>query len=139
MSFHISKPQLFGLSALFWLIAGVNVLRVGIVHWPDHYLYGCYQIAGSLLIFLFFILIFYRMFRKNVLRIEQAPGLRLSPLALFDAKGWGITLFMILLGVTVRRLGLFPGWLIATFYTGLGTALLLTGVFFLYHLIKQKA
>ena len=27
--------QLYGLAALLWLIAGVNVLRIGLVNWPS--------------------------------------------------------------------------------------------------------
>lgn len=40
--------------------------------------------------------------------------------------------FMITLGVSIRRYGLMPLWFIALFYTGLSSALVLTGIRFLF-------
>ena len=31
----MTHRQLYGLAALLWLIAGVNVLRIGLVNWPS--------------------------------------------------------------------------------------------------------
>jgi len=50
----------------------------------------------------------------------------------FDARGWIIMAFMITLGVSIRRYGLMPLWFIALFYTGLSSALVLTGIRFLF-------
>lgn len=55
-----------------------------------------------------------------------------------DAKGYIIMIVMMSLGIGLRNAGFVPLNWIQTFYTGLGTALALAGILFLYEYIKVK-
>jgi hypothetical protein len=46
-------------------------------------------------------------------------------------KGWIIMIFMIAFGITIRAFHLLPNSFISVFYTGLSTALIITGFLFL--------
>lgn len=69
--------------------------------------------------------------KKNKRRISQ-KGDSNCLMGFFDARGWIIMAFMITLGVSIRRYELMPLWFIAPFYTGLSSALVLTGIRFLF-------
>lgn len=53
----MTHRQLYGLAALLWLIAGVNVLRIGLVNWPSEtsILVSILWLIGSLAFFAGFI------------------------------------------------------------------------------------
>ena len=76
----------------------------------------------------------------NILRIERIgqKADRNCPFSFFDVKGWLIMGFMITLGILVRKLHLLPTSFIAVFYTGLSSALILTGILFLVQWQKTK-
>lgn len=46
-------------------------------------------------------------------------------------KGWIVMIFMITFGVTIRHFQLLPNSFISVFYTGLSSALIITGILFL--------
>ena len=89
MRWRVSRRTLLLIAGLVWIIAGANILRIGII-------------------------------------------------TFFDVKGWLIMGFMITLGILVRKLHLLPTSFIAVFYTGLSSALILTGILFLVLWQKTK-
>jgi hypothetical protein len=136
LKFRVRRKTLIITAGFVWIIAGGNILKIGVLtglkdpsRWSE-------EALGAILIFgVFFFLIFKRMFVKHTLRIALKDDQN-HPLAFFDAKGWIVMGFMMTLGITIRAFHLLPDWFIAFFYTGLSIALILTGSLFLFHLRK---
>lgn len=139
----MSKRTLLVIAGMLWLIAGVNVVVVGI----NAYIAAAAQpvilaalIAGSAVVFaLFFLRIFKPYTAKHAARIAAMTDERVPALRFMDRKGYIMIIAMIALGAGLRLSGIVPDWFIAFFYTGLGTALALTGILFLKRAIQSRA
>lgn len=133
----VKKNILFLLAGLFWLIAGVNVVRIGldVMHDPESRLFVFLTLV-LIIFFLFFQFIFARIVKENVSRIEQLDDDQVPFWQFMDKKGYIIMTFMITLGVTVRYLNLLPDFFISFFYIGLGGALTLTAFKYIPHYFK---
>ena len=87
-------------------------------------------------------MVFGRLVTKHTRRIRAYEQERLFFLHFFDTKSFLIMAFMMTGGILIRSLSLFPESVIAVFYTGLGSALLLAGVLFgknyLQHFQKEQ-
>lgn len=130
-----SRRTLYLLASLLWIVAGANVLRIGLSAWLD---WG-HSSLGSLLYLVgslgfFSLLIFPRVAQRNISYISSHPAPR--PWHCMSPKAWVIMLVMISLGISLRLLGLVPVDFIAGFYTGLGTSLMLATYPYL-HQYKQ--
>lgn len=129
----VKKESLLLIAGIVWLIAGINVVLIGV----DALLgFDGWKLAalmlGALVIFtLFHVRIFTPMAKRNEARILQYGSEGANPLAFLDKRGWIIMGFMMLLGFGGRALGLFPDVFVAFFYPGLGFALAVTGFGFL--------
>ncbi|WP_321438930.1 hypothetical protein [uncultured Bacteroides sp.] len=130
MNFKVNNRQLLLLAGMVWIVAGANILRIGILTWLTDSQYWLFKAGEATLVFLiFFNLIFKKLYNKHTDRIcKKANNNHL--LSFFDFKGWIIMFFMITLGVTVRKFQLLPNSFISVFYTGLSTALIITGILF---------
>ncbi|MBP6066236.1 hypothetical protein [Bacteroides sp.] len=138
MKFNVNRQTLLLTAGLVWLIAGANILRVGLLVGfdnPQHFLLKAVQ--ATVVFLLFFFLIFKRLYGKHTQRIEQKTD-QSCPFAFFDAKGWVVMGFMITLGFTVRNWQLLPDRFISVFYTGLSLALMLTGLLFLRYWWQRR-
>lgn len=133
----VKKNILYLLAGLFWLIAGVNVVRIGldVMHDPESRLFVFLTLV-LIIFFLFFQFIFARIVKENVSRIEQLDDDQVPFWQFMDKKGYIIMTFMITLGVTVRYLNLLPDFFISFFYIGLGGALTLTAFKYIPHYFK---
>ena len=130
MRWRVSRRTLLLIAGLVWIIAGANILRIGIITWVDDQREWLFKTGEAIVVFLlFFSLIFRRLYNKHTARIGQKAD-RNCPFSFFDVKGWLIMGFMITLGILVRKLHLLPTSFIAVFYTGLSSALILTGILF---------
>ena len=109
MKFGVNKKVLLYTAGCVWIFAGINILRIGIVTWLNDTHYWLFKIGE-------------RISRKNG---------KHCPFSFFDVKGWIIMIFMIAFGITIRALHLLPNSFISVFYTGLSTALIITGFLFL--------
>ncbi|MCD7975640.1 MAG: hypothetical protein LUG51_00230 [Tannerellaceae bacterium] len=114
-----------------WILAGVKILRIGLSTWDTHEPFLEFHMLYAGIIFILFFLMFQRILSKNMHRILQIEKSG-NPLAFFDLKGWVIMFFMIGLGITVRNYQLLPPSFIAPFYSGLSSALFLTGISYLF-------
>lgn len=134
----VKKNRLYLLAGLFWLIAGVNVVRIGVdvMHDPESRLFVFLTLV-LIIFFLFFQFVFARIVRQNATRIEQLDDDRVPFWQFMDKKGYIIMTFMITLGVTVRYLNLLPDFFISFFYIGLGGALTLTAFKYIPHYFKK--
>ena len=124
----VNKKILILIAAFVWMIAGFNVLKIGIETYNGHL--ALINIILSLIIFaIFHFLIFQRMVKKHCKRIN-AYQTKQYFWHFFDAKSFLIMLFMISFGVIIRVFSLLPDRFIAVFYTGLGAALFFAGISF---------
>ena len=129
----VRKQTLLLLAGIVWLIAGLNVLTVGINTWLATEMEWYLKTGFAILTFsIFFFLIFQPLYKKYTARILSFED-KNHIFSFFDVKGWLIMAFMITLGVNIRKFSLLPNTFITPFYTGLSIALSLTG----FHFIKE--
>ena len=136
----VRRENLLVIAGVIWMIAGINILIIGISAYSGQggqpWWVLLLMALGSLATLGLFHGMFGKLVRKHVARINGFQEPRQNPLLFFDLKSYLVMIFMITLGVTLRVSGIAPDWLIAFFYTGLGTALLIAGVGFLAHRVK---
>ena len=113
MKYGVNRQVLLITAGIVWIIAGANLLRIGIVTWLNDSR------------------VFRKLYYKHTRRIEQKKKEKNCPFSFFDAKGWIVMCFMIAMGITIRSLHLLPDTFISVFYTGLSLALMFTGVLFI--------
>lgn len=126
--FSVKKRTLLLIAGIVWLIAGFNVARLGVLSYKlidrTWYLY-----LLSLLVFLLFGAMFFKMSQKHTRRILGYEDYR--PFwHFFDIKAYLIMACMMGGGIGFRAAGVFPDIFVAFFYSGLGCALALAGVLF---------
>lgn len=138
MQYGVSKYTLLITAGLVWLIAGINILRIGIMSWFNDSHYWLFKICETSLVFLlFFGFIFHKIYKKHTVRILQKQH-KHCPFSFFDTKGWVIMAFMMGMGTYARSFQLLPESFIAIFYTGLSLALIGTAIRFLVFWRKAK-
>ncbi len=138
----IKAPYLLLIAAIFFLIPGILITRIGIMSRIDTWgIDNPWRIIGALLVFLVFALfIFAKIVRKHVARIKGYGDTKQSVFNAFDLKTWLIIIFMVALGLVLRRgFGSHEPVIvfITFFYPGLGLALFVTGVRFIIALFKK--
>lgn len=132
MRYGVNREVLLISAGVVWIVAGANILRIGIVTWMNDSQYWLFKIGEATVVFLlFFILIFRRIYYQHTERILQKKKEKNCPFSFFDVKSWILMIFMISLGITVRTLHLLPNSFISVFYTGLSLALIATGTLFI--------
>ena len=136
--FPVSKPVLFFTAGLLWLIAGVNILRIGIGAFAACLQQGKVSVPlillGALLIFFGFSMMFRKIVKKHQKRILGYPEQKQSIFRCFDRRGYLLMIFMMALGITLRASNLLPTVFFAVFYNGLGSALCFGGLMFVKYL-----
>lgn len=133
----VRRENLLIVAGIVWIIAGLNVVNIGLhaaaelggAHLPVIAL----LLIGGLAVFTAFHAMFGRIVKKNAARIRALAGETVSPLHFLDAKGYLIMAVMMGGGIGLRAADLIPAWFVSFFYTGLGAALALTGAGFLMH------
>lgn len=136
--FRVNKQILLFIAGCVWIIAGVNILRIGILTWMHEAHYSVLKVGEAVIVFLLFLnFVFLRLFRKHSRRIAQ-KGEKNNPFSFFDTKGWVVMFFMIILGMGIRHTRLLPDSFISVFYTGLSSALIITGILFLVQGVKER-
>ena len=132
MKYGVNRQVLLITAGIVWIVAGANIVRIGIVIWLNDSQYWLFKIGEATVVFLlFFILIFRRLYYKHTERISQKKHEKNCPFSFFDVKGWVIMTFMISLGISIRSMHLLPNSFISVFYTGLSLALIATGFLFI--------
>lgn len=141
--FCMKKQPLIVVAGIVWLLAGLNVAILGVRAAID--MRGVAAIVflalagGAAAIFCAFHLMFSRLVQKNAQRIADLDGDRHHVVRFFDLKSYMMMAFMMSLGTGMRAVGVFPGWFIAFFYTGLGVALALAGASYIARGVRGRA
>lgn len=141
---HVKKRTLLAVAGCVWLIAGYNVAYLGVLAYMGLGGVKLTQALLSLLVFVAFGTMFFKMSMKHTRRIKGYREEYRPVWHFFDLKGYIIMAIMMSGGMWLRSAGLVPETFIAVFYTGLGSALALAGLMFwlmfaLYHRKKEKA
>ena len=135
--FKVKKRTLLLTAGIVWLAAGVNVARLGIISYLEieqqWYLY-----VLSVVVFLLFGMMFFRMTVKHTKRITGYSEKRQPIWRFFDLKAYIIMAVMMGGGIGLRAAGVFPNQFVAFFYTGLGLALASAGVIFIRNFIAYR-
>ena len=140
MKYGVNRKVLLITAGVVWIIAGANILRIGIMTWLTDSQYWLFKIGEATVVFLlFFLFVFKRLYYKHTKRIGEKKKEKNCPFSFFDVKGWIIMIFMITFGITMRSFHILPDAFISVFYTGLSLALMFTGVLFIrYWWINRK-
>ncbi|CQR24147.1 hypothetical protein BN1356_00508 [Streptococcus varani] len=127
---RLRKRTLLAVAGSVWLIAGFNVIKMGIQAYIHLGNISLINTLLSILIFLAFAALFYKMAWKHQKRILSYKERKRPFWDFFDLKSYLIMAFMMGGGIWLRTSGLAPISFIAFFYTGLGSALTLAGILF---------
>lgn len=132
----VNKKHLLLMQVLCWLGPGIKILITGIqallqVHrtTPERLWWLC-VIAGAVAVC--FSLMFNNFVKRYTARILSFPERKKSLFAFFDAHGYILIIFMMGLGISLKFLPFIPVEFFACFYPGLGTALSIAGLRFLF-------
>lgn len=130
----VQKNTLLLIACLVWGAAGFNILKIGLLAYPNYLQPLNY--ALSLVVFAIFqFLIFGKLVKKHTQRILAYKEKQFF-LKFFDVKSFIIMAFMMTFGIVLRATNIAPEQFIAVFYTGLGSALFLAGLLFGYQFAK---
>ncbi len=127
--FKVKPKTLLIIAGTFWIMAGLNVLRIGIISFFQINKKNYLLFISSIIFFLFEIM-FFKIKKKHIKRILKYKN-NTYFWNFFDLKSYIIMIFMISLGIILRILNVFPVFFVAFFYTGLGLALTLEGIMFI--------
>ena len=135
--YEVPKKALLIIAAIIWMIAGFNVVRLGILSYKVIDIHWYYYLL-SVVIFCLFGAMFYKMSMKHTRRIMGYEEEYKPFWNFFDVKAYIIMAIMMGGGIGLRAAGVFPDVFVAFFYTGLGCALFLAGVLFLRVFFSKK-
>lgn len=133
----VKKETLLFFAGVVWTIAGINILRIGILSYLSYLTWR--NLCVSFAVFLVFQMgIFGRLVQKHTKRICAYVEERKRWFYFFDRKSFLIMAVMMSAGIYFRMCGYVPIEWIAVFYSGLGTALCMAGISFVIQYRKQK-
>lgn len=135
--YEVPKRLLLIIAGVIWMIAGFNVVRLGIISYESIDM-RWYLPVLSVVIFVLFGMMFYKMTQKHGKRIMNYTESYRPVWNFFDIKAYIIMAIMMGGGIGLRNAGVFPDIFVAFFYTGLGCALFLAGVLFVIMYYKSK-
>lgn len=128
--FYVKKRTLPAVAGCVWLIAGINVARLGLLAYSIIPRIKIIHILLSMAVFGAFGLMFFKISIKHTKRIKGYEKEFHPFWRFFDLKSYIIMAVMMGGGIWLRASGLVPEVFIAVFYSGLGCALALAGVLF---------
>lgn len=133
----VEKKYLLIIAGLFWFIAGFNIIKIGLESSNGKWTW--YMIILAMVVyFLFNKMVFSKMVKKHTKRIISYEDKKQNIFRFFNKQAYLIMGFMITFGIGLRVSGLCPDVFIAVFYTGLGTALVKSGINFDFEYIKYN-
>ncbi|MDO4600016.1 MAG: hypothetical protein Q4B39_07350 [[Ruminococcus] gnavus] len=134
----VKKQTLLILASIVWLIAGFNILRIGVISY-DGYVNWSNVLISVVVFLIFWLMVFHKLVLKHTARIQNYEEELQFFWHFFDKKSFLIMAFMMTFGIGLRASHLAPTIFIAVFYSGLGTALFLAGILFGVNYFKEFA
>lgn len=136
--FHVRKRSLLAIAGTVWIIAGFNVVRLGVLSYLEMSDITFLYVLLSVVVMSAFGFMFFKMSMKHTARINGYKQETKPVWYFFDLKSYCIMAFMMGGGIWLRSSGLVPNTFIAVFYTGLGVALAFAGVVFWIMFFRYK-
>lgn len=131
----VKKQYLLLIACLVWIVAGVNIVRIGMEAYAQYL--NLFNILLSAVVFIIFqLFVFGKLVKKHTGRI-LAYEERQWFIKFFDVKSFIIMAVMMTGGIWLRVSGVAPERFIAVFYSGLGFSLILAGILFGFHFTKN--
>ncbi len=135
---HVPPKYLLLIAGIVWMIAGGNVLKIGFTDFMSNWHEQLIYVAGVLLVFILFMLIFSRLATKHNCRIASIEEEKVPFIHFFDKKSYLIMIFMITGGLLIRSAHVLPAIAIGVIYSGIGLALEGAGILFLKNFIFDQ-
>jgi len=133
---RVAPKYLLLIAAIVWMIAGANILRIGVPDFGRNWHYHILYVMASLVVFLLFMgLIFYRLVQKHNTRILEMREEKVAVYKFFDLKSYLIMIFMITGGLSLRSAHILPPIVIGILYCGIGASLVGAGILFIQKFI----
>ena len=133
----VKSEKLLIIAAVVWLLAGINILRLGVIAITETELVAALLAVGVVVTFLLFHMMFAKLVGKQSNRIRAYGNEPTCAFAFFDVKGYIMMAIMMGGGIALREFGIIPAWIVAFMYTGSGSALALAGLGFFIHYLKR--
>ena len=133
----VKKINLLLIAGIVWLIAGLNILKIGLLSYKNNLTFLGLFISITVFL-LFWLKIFRKLVDKHTIRIISMKEERQAFYKFFDKKSFMIMVFMMILGISIRGANILEDVYIAEFYTGLGSSLTLAGISFFINYIKNS-
>lgn len=128
-SIMVKTKNLLLIASFIWIIAGTNILKIGISTYIGHI--TPINIILSIIIFaVFWLMIFKNLVNKHTLRITRYEEPKKYFWNFFDKKSFIIMAIMMIGGISIRTFHILPNTFIAIFYSGIGLALTVAGIWF---------
>ena len=130
----VKKNWLIVINDLLWMVAGMNIANIGVKS-----ILAIDSLVWLLCVpvFAVFATMFFRIISKNCERILSMEGEKAKIYKFLTLKGYLIIAFMMTMGITLRRLGTIPEHFFAFFYTGLGSALFIAGLWPIISMVQK--
>lgn len=133
----VKSEKLLVIASVVWVLAGINILRLGVIAIAETELVALLLAIGIIVTFLLFHMMFTKLVGKQSNRIRAYGNNPTCAFAFFDVKGYVMMAIMMGGGIALREFGIIPEWIIAFMYTGIGAALALAGIGFAIHYAKR--
>ena len=137
MIFPVLKKHLLLIDAIIWGRPGVMILLKGVRAYVALQSAAWWMYLVSFVVFVLFALMFSKIVKKYSDRIAGLAGARRSAFDAFSIKGYVLIASMMLLGIVLKFIPGIPAAFFATFYCGLGPALLLAMLLFILKWAKS--
>jgi len=136
----VPKRHLLLANAIVWGAPGIKILVTGIesyLHiWPSKSI--VWLALGTVAVLAAFNWMFSKFVKKYSDRILAFKEDKKSIFAFLPLKGWIIIIFMMCLGISLKFIPGIPTEFFASFYCGLGPALIVAGATFLAEWLKAR-
>lgn len=129
----VARRHLLLANAVVWGAPGVKILVTGIQSYLALWLSKSipWLAIGTVLVLVGFVWMFNRIVKKYSDRIMAFPEKKKSLLAFLPVRGWILVIFMMGLGISLKHIPGVPTEFFASFYCGLGPALIAAAAQFL--------
>lgn len=132
----IPNKYLILIAGVVWMFAGTMVIKTGAPLFISQGSYFFSVLLAASVFSIFYIFIFSKLVEKHTTRISKDNRKKMFVMEFFDKKSYLIMMVMVLGGITVRKLGLLPAFVIGFFYVGIGLALFSCGMKFVYEFMN---
>lgn len=134
--FYVNKEYLIMIAGIIWIFAATMIIKTGFPFFIEKKDLFIHIFLAIITFMIFYFLIFSRLVNKHTKRILNNKTKKMFILKFFDLKSYIIMFLMMTCGYFIRKFGLLPHFVVGFFYIGLGCALFLCGIKFLYRFIE---